>query len=174
MLRLPPSPGVTDRRVKSFRASTRAARELRKAPGHLGLTVFAATHASILLRDEEQIFNLSIAEASKDYGPKPVEDAIRSEISSLITDTGALEPCRTSGQQLPLHLIFGHKFDADGRIPRLRRGLSLKETYSIEMKTWIPLLFAYEFNPSSCCLKLRVIEYLLLSFCPALLLVLVV
>ena len=58
--------------------------------------------------------------ASKDYGRKPVEDAIKSEISSLITDTGALEACRTTGQQLPLHLNLGHKFDAHGKYSKTK------------------------------------------------------
>ena len=36
------------------------------------------------------------------------------------TDTGALEPCKTSGQQLPLHLILGHKFDAHGKYTKTK------------------------------------------------------
>ena len=78
------------------------------------MTAFAATHHNLLKRDEEQLNNLTIDEAAKDYGI-PVEDAIKSEISSLITDTKALEPCRITGQQLPLHLILRHKFVAHGK-----------------------------------------------------------
>ena len=84
------------------------------------MTAFTATHHSLLQHDEEQIYNLTIDEASKDYGRKPVEDAIKSEIASLITDTGALEPSRTSGQQLPLHIILGHKYDAQGKYSKTK------------------------------------------------------
>ena len=64
----------------------------RKQLDDLQMTAFAATHHSLLQHDEEQIHNLTIEEASKDYGLKPVEDTIKSEIFSLITDTVALEP----------------------------------------------------------------------------------
>ena len=109
--RAPISPGVSERRMRTFRASTQATRAARQPQNSLELTAFAANHFGLLQRDEEHIFNLTIAEAARDYGLKPVEDAIRSEISPLITDTGALKPCKTNGQQLPLHLILGHKFE---------------------------------------------------------------
>ena len=88
----------------------------RKQLDDLQMTAFAATHHSLLQHDEEQIHNLTIEEASKDYGLKPVEDAIKNEIS----DTVALEPCRTTGQQLPVHLILGHKFDAHGKCSKTK------------------------------------------------------
>ena len=94
--KVPISPGVSERRTRTFRATTQAARAARQPQDPLELT---ANHFGLLQGDEEQVFNLTIAEASKDYGTKPVKDAIKSEISSLITDTGALEPCKTSGQQ---------------------------------------------------------------------------
>ena len=118
--KVPISPGVSERRTRTLRATTQAARAARQLQDSLELTAFAANHFGLLQRDEEQVFNLTIAEASKDYGLKPVEDAIKSEISSLITDTGALEPCKTSGQQLPLHLILGHKFDAHGKYTKTK------------------------------------------------------
>ena len=85
--RAPLPPTINELRARTFRPSTQAARAARKRQDGLELTAFAVTHHNLLQRDEEQIFNLTIADAFKDYGLKPVEDAIKSEISSLITDT---------------------------------------------------------------------------------------
>ena len=108
-------PQEMETRVRSLRGSTLATRAARGTlPESIVLSVFASTHHALLQRDKEFVLNLSIADACLEFGPKAVEDAILSEIHSLIADTQAIEPCKSSTQQLPLHLILTHKYDAHG------------------------------------------------------------
>ncbi len=63
--------------------------------------------------DDNKVYNLSITEASVAHGPQVVENAIKDELRSLITETKALEPCFTKEKQLPMHLILVHKYDTN-------------------------------------------------------------
>lgn len=98
----------------------------------------------MLRSDEEQVFKFSIADTCLDYGAEPVEDAIKSEIFTLIVDIKA------ELQGKSFLFIRGHNLDGDGKYSKTMAqivvGGNLQHRENLNTAS-----FAYESSPSSSC-----------------------